>query len=245
VSQDIDDTFRCAFDGGDLSGQTLPEYRRPGWSSPPSPLRSARSARSRSLTASPAPGFTPCWTATRPRARQRSSRGPGGRTPPRRQPARARPTSSSGCARNWLRAQPAQPATLAGLQALLDAFAVTCNTGARTAHCKVAQPGRRLRRPAQGRPRRPRRRHPQPRPHRPYRQHRPRHPQAPRAALQYRHQPPPHRNPRPAPGPGPAHPRHQRRHRRTHPRADPRPGQALPAHRQAIRLAKENIATLT
>ena len=30
--------------------------------------------------------------------------------------------------KNWLRAQPRQPATLAELQALLDAFAVTCNT---------------------------------------------------------------------------------------------------------------------
>jgi hypothetical protein len=30
--------------------------------------------------------------------------------------------------KNWLRAQPAQPATLAGLQSLPDAFAVICNT---------------------------------------------------------------------------------------------------------------------
>jgi hypothetical protein len=30
--------------------------------------------------------------------------------------------------KNWLQAQGAQPATLAELQSLLDAFAVTCNT---------------------------------------------------------------------------------------------------------------------
>jgi hypothetical protein len=55
----------------------------------------------------------------------------------------------------------------------------------------------------------------------------------------------PRRNPRPAPGPRPAHPRHQRRRRRAHPRTNPQPRQALPGHRQAIRLAKENTATLT
>ena len=35
---------RCASDGGDLAGQRLPGCRRPGWSSPPSPLRSDPSA---------------------------------------------------------------------------------------------------------------------------------------------------------------------------------------------------------
>jgi transposase InsO family protein len=56
VSQDIEDTFRCASHGGELAGQKLRGCQRPGWSSPPSPSRSARSARSRSPTASPAPG---------------------------------------------------------------------------------------------------------------------------------------------------------------------------------------------
>ena len=74
--------------------------------------------------------------------------------------------------KNWLRAQPRQPATLAELQTLLDTFAAVYNT--RRPHHSLAgprDPRRRLRRPAQGRPRRPRRRHPRPRPHRPRRRH--------------------------------------------------------------------------
>ena len=45
---------RRASGRGDLAGQTLAGCRKPGWSSPPSPSRSARSARWRSPTASPA-----------------------------------------------------------------------------------------------------------------------------------------------------------------------------------------------
>jgi transposase InsO family protein len=59
--------------------------------------------------------------------------------------------------KNWLRAQPRQPATLVELQFQLGAFAGTCNT--RRPHRSLEgprNPGRRLHRPAQGRPRRPR-----------------------------------------------------------------------------------------
>ena len=133
--------------------------------------------------------------------------------------------------KNWLRAQPAQPATLAELQSLLDTFAGTYNS--QRPHRSL--PGRatppRLRRPAQGRPRRPHRRHPRPRPHRSHRRHRTRHPPPQRQAPPHRHRPRPRRNPRPAPRPGPGHPRHQRRHRRTPARADPQPQPRLPAHR--------------
>ena len=148
--------------------------------------------------------------------------------------------------KNWLRAQPHQPATLAELQTLLDTFAGIYNT--RRPHRSLAGPRdarRRLRRPAQGRPRRPGRRHPRPRPHRPHRHHRTRHPPAQRPSLPHRHRPAPRRNPRPDARPGPARPRHQRRHRRAHPRARPGPRQVLPAHRQTTRLAKENTAALT
>ena len=128
--------------------------------------------------------------------------------------------------KNWLRAQPHQPATLAELQSLLDAFAGIYNT--RRPHRSL--PGRAT--PATAYAARPKaapgdraadthdrvrtdridatglvtlRHSGTPPPH--------------------RHRPPPRRNPRPAPGPGPAHPRHQRRHRRTHPRTHPRPRQ--------------------
>jgi transposase InsO family protein len=148
--------------------------------------------------------------------------------------------------KNWLRARPRQPATLAELQSLLDAFAGIYNTRA-TAQVTPGprDPRRRLQRPAQGQPRRPHRRHPRPRPHRPRRPNRTRHSSAQRTPPPHRHRPAPRRNPRPAPGPGPAHPRHQRRHRRTHPRARPQPRQDLPAHQPTIRLAKENTADLT
>ena len=148
--------------------------------------------------------------------------------------------------KNWLRAQPHQPATLAELQALLDAFAGIYNT--RRPHRSL--PGRAT--PATAYAARPKAvpgdraadTHDRVRTDRIDR-HRARHPPPQRTALPHRHRPPPRRNPRPAPGPGPAHPRHQRRHRRTHPRAHPRPRQELPAHRPTIRLAKENTATLT
>ena len=139
--------------------------------------------------------------------------------------------------KNWLRAQPHQPATLAELQSLLG------HLRRHLQHPAPAplppgprHPRHRLRRPAQGQPRRPRRRHPRPRPHRPHRQHRARHPPPQRPPPPHRHRPAPRRNPRPAPRPGPAHPRHQRRHRRTPPRAHPQPRQATtspPAAHQA------------
>ena len=47
-----------------INGGSLPGCRRPGWSSPPSPLRSARSAKSRGPTASPGRGSASCWPAT-------------------------------------------------------------------------------------------------------------------------------------------------------------------------------------
>jgi hypothetical protein len=75
--------------------------------------------------------------------------------------------------KNWLRAQPHQPATLTELQALLGAFTSTYNT--RRPAPLPAPPGHPrhcLRRPAQGRPRGPDRRHPRPRPHRPHRHRR-------------------------------------------------------------------------
>ena len=42
--------------------------------------------------------------------------------------------------KNWLRAQPGQPATLAELQALLDTFAGPTTPGARTAPSRAARP---------------------------------------------------------------------------------------------------------
>ena len=126
--------------------------------------------------------------------------------------------------KNWLRAQPRQPATLAELQSLLDAFAGIYNTrrphrslegratpAAAYAARPKAVPGDRAA-DTHDRVRTDRidttglvtLRHQ-------------------RQALPHRHRPPPRRNPRPAPSPGPAHPRHQRRHRRAHPRAHPRP----------------------
>ena len=85
--------------------------------------------------------------------------------------------------KKWLRAQATQPATLAELQALLDAFTALYNTpAAAPVPAPPGHPGHRLHRPPQSRPRRPRRRHPRPRPHRPHRQLRRRHPAPPRHA---------------------------------------------------------------
>ena len=105
-------------------------------------------------------------------------------------------------------------------------------------------PRRCLRRPPKSPGRRPHRRHPRPRPNRPHRQNRARQPPPQRPPPPHRHRPRPRRNPGPAASPGPAHPRQQRRHRRAPARARPQPRQDLPAHRQAIRLAKANTATL-
>jgi transposase InsO family protein len=120
--------------------------------------------------------------------------------------------------KNWLRAQPAQPLTLAELQSLLDAFATIYNEH---------------------------RRHPRPRPHRPHRPNRACQPPPQRPPPPHRNWTTPRRNPRPAPGPGPEHPRHQRRHRRAPPRTGPQPRQGLPAHRPTARPPKEITADLT
>ena len=80
---------------------TLPACRKPGWSSLLSLSRSARSARLPAPTGSPGPGSTRCWPATSPKARRRSSRGPGGRRPHRtHRRCHGRPDHPS-CARNW------------------------------------------------------------------------------------------------------------------------------------------------
>ena len=80
--------------------------------------------------------------------------------------------------KNWLRAQPDQPATIAELQTLLDASRTTYNH--HRPHRSLphrATPATALQRPAQSQPgAQPRRRHPRPRPPRPRRQHRQRHP---------------------------------------------------------------------
>ena len=75
--------LRRASRGCEGAGWTLPGCRRPGLSLLPSLSKSARSRRRPGLTGSPGPGSTPWLTANRPRARRRSSRGPGGRRPPR------------------------------------------------------------------------------------------------------------------------------------------------------------------
>ncbi len=62
--------------------------------------------------------------------------------------------------KNWLRAQPRQPATLSQLQQMLDTFAGIYNTRRPHRSCRAAQPRHCLRRPPQGQPRRPGRRHP-------------------------------------------------------------------------------------
>jgi hypothetical protein len=46
--------------------------------------------------------------------------------------------------KNWLRAQPAHPATLTDLQAMLDTFADTYNTRRPTAHSPPRPPDRRV-----------------------------------------------------------------------------------------------------
>ena len=75
--------------------------------------------------------------------------------------------------KNWLAAQPAQPATLAQLQALLDTFTGLYNH--QRPHRSLphrATPATAYHGPAQSHPRRPLHRHPQPRPHRPHRHRR-------------------------------------------------------------------------
>ena len=137
--------------------------------------------------------------------------------------------------KNWLRAQPAQPATLAELQALLDTFASIYNQ--HRPHRSL--PGRAT--PATAYAARPKA---SPGDRAADTHDRVRTDRIDKTGLvTLRHNGRlhhigiggPRRNPRPAPGPGPGHPRHQRRHRRTPPRADPQPRQGLPAHRPPAR----------
>jgi hypothetical protein len=139
--------------------------------------------------------------------------------------------------KNWLRAQPRQPTTLSDLQALLGTFAVTYNT--RRPHRSL--PGRAT--PATAYAARPKA---VPGDRSADTHDRVRTDRIDNTGLvTLRHQGRLYhigigrRNPRPAPRPGPAHPRHQRRHRRTPARAGPQPRPRLPAHRKATRLAKE------
>ena len=133
--------------------------------------------------------------------------------------------------KNWLRAQPDQPATIVELQALLDRFRTEYNHH---------RPHRSLPHRATPAPlydampkalpgTEPRRRHPRPGPPRPRRQNRHRHPARQRPTPPHRHRPNPRPNPRHPARPGPRRPRRQRRHRRTPPRAHHRPQQGLPA----------------
>ncbi len=133
--------------------------------------------------------------------------------------------------KNWLRAQPAQPATLAELQTLLDRFVARVQPPPPApVPAPPSHPRHHLQRPPQGHPDdRPHRRHPRPRPHRPGLQDRHRHPAPPRPPAPHRHRPNPRPNPHPPARPGPRHPHHRRRHRRTPPRTHPRPQPRLPA----------------
>ena len=71
--------------------------------------------------------------------------------------------------KNWLAAQPAQPATLSELQTLLDTFVDEYNRRGHTDPCPTAHPRHRLHLPAQSHPRHPRGRQPPPGPQRPHR----------------------------------------------------------------------------
>ena len=125
--------------------------------------------------------------------------------------------------KRWLDTQPAQPASLAQLQALLNTFADDLQ------HQRPHRSLPHQRTPATAyatRPKAtpsPRQRHPRPRPHATTSHHRHRHPAPHRATPPHRHRPDPRPNPRHPARPGPAHPHHQRRHRRTPPRPHPRP----------------------
>jgi Integrase core domain len=135
--------------------------------------------------------------------------------------------------KNWLRAQPAQPTTIAELQMLLDAFVTTYNHHrphralphrATPAAVYTTRPkatprgGRQHDTHDRGPPR-----------HRRHRRHR--HPARPRPPAPHRPRPNPRSNPRHPAHPGPTRPSHPRHHRRTPPRADPRPSEGLPADR--------------
>ena len=143
--------------------------------------------------------------------------------------------------KKWLAAQDPQPASLTGLQQLLDAFTAEYNT--RRPHRSLphratpaavyaarpkAAPGDQA---ARQRP---------PGPDRPRRRRRQAHPAPPRPPAPHRHRPNPRPDPSPHARPGSARPRRQRRHRRTHPRTRPQPRPRLPAHRPATRTPARN-----
>ena len=146
--------------------------------------------------------------------------------------------------KNWLRAQPAQPASVAELQAP-DRCVRHHLQPAPAAPLPAApgHPGHRLRGPSQGRTRRPDRRHPRPGPHRPHRPQRKGHPPPRRPALLHRGGPNPRPNPRPPARPGPRHPHHRRRHRRAPPRAHTQPQTRLPTPRPTTRTTTQNQET--
>nr|WP_156926144.1 DDE-type integrase/transposase/recombinase [Glycomyces arizonensis] len=124
-----------------------------------------------------------------------------------------------------LAAQASQPATLAELQALIDAFCSEYNErGPHRSLPHHATPAAiYTTRPKA--PRRPHRNHrSRPRPHRHHRQSRVGHPAPQQETPPHRHRPHPRRHPRPAHRRKPRHPRPQRDHRRNPPRAHPRPG---------------------
>ena len=147
--------------------------------------------------------------------------------------------------KKWLRAQPSQPATIAELQTLLDAFADEYNH--RRPHRSLphrATPATDLHRPAQSHPQqRPQHRHPRPRPPRQDRQSRQRHPARRRPTPPHRHRPNPRPNRRHPARPGPPRHRHQRRHRRNPARPHHRPPPRLPTHRPTTRPHKEIART--
>ena len=136
--------------------------------------------------------------------------------------------------KNWLRAQPDQPAALSQLQTLLDAFVEVYNhrppaplaappatpAGIYTSLPKAAPTGDREQR------------HPRPRPPRHHRHRRIGHPARQRPPPPHRHRPNPRPNPRHPAHPRPPRPRRRRRHRRTPPRTDHQSQQGLPTHRK-------------
>jgi transposase len=119
--------------------------------------------------------------------------------------------------KNWLRAQPDQPATIAELQTLLDRFRTEYNQH---------RPHRSL--PHRATPAALYDRDPRPGPPRHRRQVRQRHPARTRPTTPHRHRPNPRPNPRHPAHPGPRHTRRQRHHQRTPPRAHHRSQQGLP-----------------
>ena len=139
--------------------------------------------------------------------------------------------------KKWLVAQPAQPATISQLQALIDTFVRAYNRDRphrslpHRATPATAYAARPKAIPGAGRDR--------------DTHDRLRHDKIDKAGCvtlrvngppaPHRRRPNPHRNRRHAARPRPAHPRHPRRHRRAPPRPGPRPPQGLPAHRPTTR----------